>query len=171
LLSLLTYPTWGKTFDRRPNPFWQRGLLYWLWSLPPLFYSAAAAAAGVWRLPLLYGAEMARGVTESGGGLNWTLGGIRFAPPGKAAVYNSIHLFNCGLRGVVGTIIGVLLYAFYRAWKQQDAAGALHFFTMAFFLLSLMTSAAAFWMMRLRHTYADRFHETRKMPDAKDSTA
>ena len=46
------------------------------------------------------------GIAFSGGSIAWNLWVTKFAPPGKATAYMSVHVFLTGVRGTIGPMLG-----------------------------------------------------------------
>ena len=46
------------------------------------------------------------GLAFAGGSIAWNLWITKYAPPGKATAYMSVHVFLTGVRGTIGPMIG-----------------------------------------------------------------
>ena len=83
--------------------------------------------------------------------LNWTLGGLRFAPEGKGAAYSAIHLFICGVRGLLGIGLGTFCY------RQLYQEGDPYFFPVAFSIIGTLTLGSVLWLFVLERMHGHRF--------------
>ncbi len=98
-LLLLFLPFWGKLFDK-VNFITLRIFLNILFASGiALFFST--------KDPVIIGIGSGLiGVAFSGGSIAWNLWITKFAPPGKATAYMSVHVFLTGIRGTVGPALG-----------------------------------------------------------------
>ena len=60
--------------------------------------------------PFLLGATF-QAVGNGGGTINWLTGSLYFARPEHVSLYNAIHVFLTGLRGLIGPVVGLYLYS------------------------------------------------------------
>jgi MFS family permease len=100
---VLSVPLWGKWLYRLnfgvyrvlANVVIMAGILVFFRARHPAMVCLGSA---------LWGAGLA------GGGLCWRLVATFFTPPDRGPVYMSVHTFFCGLRGLVGPLIGLVGY-------------------------------------------------------------
>jgi hypothetical protein len=153
IVGWLSVPFWGKMFDHQSSPFRQRALLNVFWGAWPLGY--ALCALGLGRMAPLGAAEAVKGIADKGSAVNWTLGAVNFAPPGRAAAYNAVHLMYCGLRGFLGVCIGLALYKVF--FRDEQTLDDPVFFQTVFFSLCLTAWLSSVWLAFLHRRWGARF--------------
>lgn len=79
----------------------------------------------VWNIPLLIIiASILRGVAEGGGQVTWALASVQFAPRAEEVpIYNGIHFWLNGVRGLVMPWLGTQLFVFYGAYALIAGIG------------------------------------------------
>lgn len=80
--------------------------------------TATFLIAGVTHTPwLLWVAASFRGIAFGGGVLGWNLGHHDFAPADRASHYMGAHVTLTGVRGLIGPLLAVQIYAMLEAWR------------------------------------------------------
>jgi len=102
VLLIICTPLWGRFVDRY-NPMICRGMFTMVWSLTPLLFFLSRDTT------LVYVGMVIEGLVKGGSNLTWLLGVMYFSPQHHIPRYMRVHLFLCGVRGVVGPFLGVLL--------------------------------------------------------------
>jgi hypothetical protein len=98
-MLLLFLPFWGRLFDR-VNFIVLRICLN-------ILFASGIALFFLTKDPVIIGIGSGLiGVAFSGGSIAWNLWVTKFAPPGKATAYMSVHVFLTGIRGTVGPALG-----------------------------------------------------------------
>jgi len=131
-MRLIFIPVWGKLFDRMNfvvlrmifNIIFALGVgLYFITDKP------AVIAAG----------SVLIGIAFAGGSIAWNLWVTKYAPPGKAAAYMSVHVCLTGIRGTLGPMLGF--------W----AVGYLGPATMGLISAAMMTVATVMLIPEIKH--------------------
>jgi Major Facilitator Superfamily len=104
IIRMMLSPMWGHLFDKM-NLFVLRIILN-------LTICAAITTffLGSDEIQLFIGAVI-YGVSMSGSEILWSLWVTKFAPPGKASIYMSVHTFFTGIRGIAAPILAFSLLA------------------------------------------------------------
>lgn len=106
LVCLCTAPLAGRWFDRvGVTRFRAVGALFWASSRALLF---VAAWQNNWTLVLV--AAGLQGLGQAPGGVAFSLGHTRFAPPSRGQLYMGVHMTLQGVRGVLFPLLGGFLY-------------------------------------------------------------
>ena len=102
VMLIICTPLWGRFVDRY-NPVMCRGVFTMVWSLAPLMFFLSRD------ITLVYVGMLIEGVVKGGSNLTWLLGVMYFSPQHHVPRYMKVHLFLCGVRGLVGPFLGVAL--------------------------------------------------------------
>ena len=99
MMRLFFTPFWGRLFDR-VNFVILRMILNGI-------FACGIGLFFITKNLLIIGIGTALiGFAFAGGSIAWNLWVTKYAPPGKATVYMSLHVFLTGFRGTIGPIIG-----------------------------------------------------------------
>ena len=98
-MRLIFIPFWGKLFDRMNFVV-----------LRMVFNIIFAFGVGLYFItnnPVVIAmGSMLIGIAFAGGSIAWNLWVTKYAPPGKAAAYMSVHVCLTGIRGTIGPMVG-----------------------------------------------------------------
>lgn len=98
-MRVIFIPLWARLFDRM-NFITLRMILNTLFGIGVALYFIS-------KEPVIIALGSALiGISFAGGSIAWGLWVTKYAPPGKAAAYMSVHVALTGIRGAVGPIIG-----------------------------------------------------------------
>lgn len=104
--ALLAAPIVGRWFDRMGiTRFRAMGAAFWALSRLALF---AGVALRSW--PIVLQAFVLQGLGQAPGGLAFTIGHMRFAPPHRGQLYMGVHMTLQGVRGLTMPLLGIWLY-------------------------------------------------------------
>lgn len=106
LLMIVSAPLWGRYLDRR-NPMFARGLFNVLQLGAFCLYAAGGVTRQVW--PFFAGAAL-HALGNGGGRINWLTGSLYFARSEHVSLYNGLHVFLTGFRGLLGPPLGFFLF-------------------------------------------------------------
>jgi MFS family permease len=118
IVLAITSPLWGRIMDRI-GIVRARLLVAAIMTVYLVCY-----ALGVFlTLPILvYIGSVLRGVSEGGGQVTWALASVHFAPsPEEVPTYNGIHFILNGIRGLLMTWVGTLIFQLMGAWNLVAA--------------------------------------------------
>ena len=102
----ITIPTWARLLDR-VHIIRFRALHAWVFVAGQAMLAVGAATGS---FLLIFLAAFARGAGFGGGSLAWNIGHNDFATSDKAGLYMTIHVTLTGVRGLIGSFFGMLLY-------------------------------------------------------------
>jgi MFS family permease len=102
IMLIVCTPLWGRFVDRY-NPMMCRGMFTFVWSLAPLMFFFSH------NITLVYVGMLIEGLVKGGSNLTWLLGVMYFSPQQHVPRYMKVHLFLCGVRGLIGPFLGVAL--------------------------------------------------------------
>lgn len=106
LTALVAGPIVGRLFDRMGiTRFRAMGAAFWAMSRLALF--AGAALHSWW---IVFPAFALQGLGQAPGGLAFTIGHLRFAPPDRGQLYMGVHMTLQGIRGLTMPLLGIWLY-------------------------------------------------------------
>ena len=98
-MRVIFIPLWARLFDRM-NFITLRMILNTL-------FGVGVATYFITKEPVIIALGSALiGISFAGGSIAWGLWVTKYAPPGKAAAYMSVHVTLTGIRGAIGPIIG-----------------------------------------------------------------
>ncbi|MEC7641299.1 MAG: MFS transporter [Nitrospinota bacterium] len=131
-MRLIFIPFWGKLFDRMNfvvlrmvfNIIFACGVGFYFVTKNPVFIALGS---------------MLIGIAFAGGSIAWNLWVTKYAPPGKAAAYMSVHVCLTGIRGTFGPMIGF--------WAVEQVGPV----TMGLISASLMTLATLMLIPEIKH--------------------
>ena len=116
LISIMSFPIFGRIMDEGGDP---RRFAIVSFTFAALFYALLAFAgifdyhimiAGHRFIILLFIAYLLQGLFSGSMALIWGIGATYFAPREEAARFHAVHLSLTGIRGLIGPILGVLVY-------------------------------------------------------------
>ncbi len=102
---ILSSPLWGRYMDGR-NPMYARAVFNALQMIAYLMYCLGGVTLQIW--PFFVGTTF-HAIANGGGTINWLTGSMYFARSEHVSLYNGLHVFLTGLRGMLGPVIGFLL--------------------------------------------------------------
>jgi len=106
LLMCASAPIWGRFLDR-VTPMAGRALFNSLQCVAYGFHCFGGMSGQLW--PFAIGATI-QATANGGGTINWLTGSLYFARTEQVSLYNSIHVGLTGMRGLIGPLVGVLIY-------------------------------------------------------------
>lgn len=118
VVRLATTHVWGIIFDRY-NFFRVRAALNSVFVLAMLTFFFTD---NIW---IIYLGGAFFGLAMAGGNIAWNLWVTKFAPPGRAADYMSVHTFFTGVRGVLAPFVGFLCIGYLSASTTSWIAASL----------------------------------------------
>ncbi|MEX0715830.1 MAG: MFS transporter [Planctomycetaceae bacterium] len=107
LLIVASSPVWGRYLDGK-NPMTARAIFNGLQLVAYVFYTIGGLLGN---LPAMIVGTIFHAISNGGGNINWLTGSLHFARPEHVRLYNGIHVFLTGLRGLIGPMGGLILFA------------------------------------------------------------
>ncbi|MEO1999549.1 MAG: MFS transporter [Planctomycetaceae bacterium] len=105
-LVIVSSPLWGRFLDSR-TPMFGRGLFNTMQVAAFVLYGLGGLWSEFW--PFVIGATL-HAFSNGGGAINWLTGSMYFARRDQVSLYNGIHVFMTGLRGLIGPPLALFLF-------------------------------------------------------------
>ena len=105
-LVILSSPLWGRFLDKR-TPMFGRGLFNLMQVAAFILYGIGGLYSVFW--PFVVGAIL-HAFSNGGGAINWLTGSMYFARQEQVSLYNGIHVFMTGARGLIGPPLALFLF-------------------------------------------------------------
>jgi MFS family permease len=121
LVRIVFIPIWGRLFDRM-NFIVLRIILNAIFGLGIILFFLTP------RIEIIALGSVLIGIANAGGNIAWALWVTKFAPPGKAAAYMSVHVSLTGIRGAIGPWVGFWAVSQIGPSHMGMLSGAMMFF-------------------------------------------
>lgn len=116
-------PLWARLLDR-VHVIRFRVIHSWFFVAGHLLLFAGALSG---QIAFVAAGQLVRGVAMGGGALAWNIGHNDFAAREEAGLYMSVHVTLTGVRGVIGSVLGILIYTGEFGPLRAPALGAWSF--------------------------------------------
>lgn len=145
LLVVASSPIWGRYLDGK-NPMTARATFNGLQTLAYVLYTIGGLTGS---LPAMAIGTIFHAISNGGGNINWLTGSLYFARAEHVRLYNGIHVFLTGIRGLIGPLAGLILFA----GAQEAAAWGLPGLGLGpwvFAIAAALSLGGMLWMLALQ---------------------
>ncbi|MEX0702183.1 MAG: hypothetical protein WD069_08815 [Planctomycetales bacterium] len=145
LLVVASSPMWGRYLDGK-NPMTARAIFNGLQLVAYVFYTIGGLTGSL--AAMLVG-TICHAVSNGGGNINWLTGSLYFAKAEHVRLYNGIHVFLTGIRGLIGPLAGLVLFATAEQAARWGLPG-LGLGSWVFAIAAVLSLGGMLWMLALR---------------------